>query len=37
QIKKCKTDPFEGIEWDNPERPECTNLLTIYQVQWGGG
>lgn len=30
KIKKCKTDTFEGIEWDNPERPEATNLLTIY-------
>ncbi len=30
KIKRCKTDAFEGIEWDNPERPEATNLLTIY-------
>jgi tryptophanyl-tRNA synthetase len=30
KIKKCKTDIFEGIEWDNPERPEATNLLNIY-------
>jgi tryptophanyl-tRNA synthetase len=30
KIKKCKTDAFEGIEWDNPERPEATNLLNIY-------
>ncbi len=30
KIKKCKTDTFAGIEWDNPERPEATNLLTIY-------
>jgi tryptophanyl-tRNA synthetase len=30
KIKRCKTDMFEGIEWDNPERPEATNLLTIY-------
>lgn len=30
KIKRCKTDTFEGIEWDNPERPEATNLLTIY-------
>lgn len=30
KVKKCKTDTFEGIEWDNPERPESTNLLTIY-------
>jgi len=30
KIKKCKTDAFKGIEWDNPERPEATNLLDIY-------
>lgn len=30
KVKRCKTDTFEGIEWDNPERPEATNLLTIY-------
>ena len=33
KIKRCKTDSgFEGIEWDNPGRPEATNLLTMYQV-----
>lgn len=30
KIKRCKTDSFEGIEWDNPNRPEATNLLNIY-------
>lgn len=30
KIKRCKTDAFEGLEWGNPERPEATNLLTIY-------
>lgn len=30
KIKRCKTDAFPGIEWDNPERPEATNLLNIY-------
>ena len=30
KIKRCKTDSFQGIEWDNPERPEATNLLNIY-------
>lgn len=30
KIKKCKTDAFQGIEWDNPKRPEATNLLNIY-------
>lgn len=32
QLRKCKTDMYKGLEWDNPDRPECTNLLTIYQV-----
>lgn len=32
KIKKCKTDSLEGLEFDNPERPECTNLLSIYQL-----
>lgn len=30
KIKRCKTDMYEGLEWDNPDRPEATNLLTIY-------
>jgi len=30
KIKRCKTDAIAGIEWDNPERPEATNLLNIY-------
>jgi tryptophanyl-tRNA synthetase len=30
KIKRCKTDAMEGIEWDNPDRPEATNLLNIY-------
>ena len=35
KFKKCKTDTEVGLEWDNPERPECTNLLTIYQAVTG--
>ncbi|CAM9685522.1 unnamed protein product [Chrysoparadoxa australica] len=36
KIKKCKTDGVSGgLEWDNPERPECTNLLSIYQAVTG--
>lgn len=23
------------LEWDNPERPEATNLLTLYQLSTG--
>ena len=30
KIKRCKTDALHGVEWDNPERPESTNLLNIY-------
>ncbi len=32
KIKRAKTDPERGLEFDNPERPECQNLLGIYQL-----
>jgi tryptophanyl-tRNA synthetase len=32
KIKSCKTDAIPGIEWDNPDRPEATNLLNIYSA-----
>lgn len=32
QIKRCKTDSIMELEWDNLERPEATNLLTLYQL-----
>ncbi len=32
KIKRCKTDPLRGLEFDHPERPECHNLLTLYQL-----
>eukprot|EP01035_Chromulina_nebulosa_P018090 gene18090-23738_t len=32
KIKKCKTDAYIGLEWDNNDRPECTNLLNIYSL-----
>lgn len=32
KIKKCKTDPIKGLVFDDPERPECNNLLTLYSV-----
>ncbi|XP_057434813.1 tryptophan--tRNA ligase, chloroplastic/mitochondrial [Lotus japonicus] len=32
KIKRCKTDSIPGMEFDNPERPECNNLLSIYQI-----
>lgn len=30
KVRRCKTDSLPGIEWDNPDRPESTNLLNIY-------
>ena len=32
KIKSCKTDSILGLEWDNPNRPEATNLLNIYMA-----
>lgn len=31
KIKRCKTDALVGLAYDDA-RPECTNLLTIYQL-----
>jgi tryptophanyl-tRNA synthetase len=35
KIKRCKTDPTKGLEFDNPDRPECHNLLTLYHLLSG--
>jgi tryptophanyl-tRNA synthetase len=35
KLKKCKTDPIKGLEFGNPERPECNNLLTLYMLLSG--
>lgn len=35
KIKRCKTDPIKGLEFDNPERSECNNLLTLYMLLSG--
>ena len=35
KVKGAKTDAFDGLEWDNPERPEARNLLAIYQLATG--
>jgi tryptophanyl-tRNA synthetase len=32
KIKKCKTDADRGLEFDNPNRPECHNLLSLYMI-----
>ncbi|HEY9737874.1 MAG TPA: tryptophan--tRNA ligase [Trichocoleus sp.] len=35
KIKRAKTDPLRGLEFDNPERPECNNLLGLYALLSG--
>lgn len=35
KVKKCKTDPERGLEFDNPDRPECNNLLNLYMILSG--
>lgn len=32
KIKRCKTDSVRGLTFDDPDRPECTNLLTLYML-----
>ena len=35
KIKRAKTDPVMGLEFDNPERPEAGNLLGLYALLAG--
>ncbi len=35
KIKRCKTDASRDFEFDNPDRPEATNLLTLYGLLAG--
>jgi tryptophanyl-tRNA synthetase len=35
KIKRCKTDLVQGLTFDDPERPECHNLLTLYLLLSG--
>ena len=35
KIKRAKTDPLRGLEFDNPDRPECNNLLGLYMLLSG--
>jgi tryptophanyl-tRNA synthetase len=35
KIKKCKTDTERGLNFDNPDRPECRNLLGLYAIVSG--
>ncbi len=37
KLKRAKTDAFVGLEFDNPERAEARNLLTIYSLVTGYG
>ncbi|MDP6322074.1 MAG: tryptophan--tRNA ligase [Prochlorococcaceae cyanobacterium ETNP14_MAG_5] len=37
KIKRAKTDPQMGLQFDNPERPEADNLLGIYSILSGRG
>ncbi len=32
KIKRCKTDAIRGLTFDDPERPESNNLLTLYML-----
>jgi tryptophanyl-tRNA synthetase len=35
KIKKCKTDAVRGLEFDNSDRPEAHNLLSLYMILTG--
>ncbi len=35
KLKRCKTDPIKGLTFDDPQRPECHNLLTLYTLLSG--
>ncbi len=35
KIKRCKTDTVRGMTFDNPDRPECHNLLSLYGLLAG--
>ena len=35
KLKRCKTDPIRGLTFDNPQRPECHNLLSLYAILSG--
>jgi tryptophanyl-tRNA synthetase len=37
KVKRAKTDPVMGLEFDNPERPETDNLLGLYALLSGKG
>jgi len=32
KVKRCKTDSVRGLWFDDADRPECNNLLTLYMA-----
>lgn len=32
KLKRCKTDSVRGLTFDDPDRPECNNLLSLYMI-----
>lgn len=35
KLKRAKTDSYQGLEGNNPKRPEARNLVTMYQLMTG--
>ncbi|MGC9527671.1 MAG: tryptophan--tRNA ligase [Limnospira sp.] len=35
KVKRCKTDSVRGLSFDDPDRPECHNLLGLYALLAG--
>lgn len=35
KVKRCKTDSTRGLTFDDADRPECNNLLSLYMILSG--
>ncbi|WP_088890854.1 tryptophan--tRNA ligase [Leptolyngbya ohadii] len=35
KVKRCKTDSVRGLTFDDADRPECNNLLSLYMILSG--
>lgn len=35
KVKRCKTDSVRGLTFDDADRPECHNLLSLYMILSG--
>jgi len=35
KVKRCKTDSIRGLTFDDADRPECHNLLSLYMILSG--